>query len=77
VSDSSRQFPPNLLEDALRTIANALTDVVPADAQIHLLNAQRELLLAVAVIIEHNRARASGRPRPRGGATRPSRVELD
>jgi hypothetical protein len=69
-------LPPNLLDDALRLIGGAVTDVVPPEAQVHLLNAQRELLLAIAAIIEHNRARAAGRPRT-PARTAPSRVELD
>jgi hypothetical protein len=69
-------FAPNVLDDALRMIGGAVSDLVPPDAQVHLLNAQRELLLALAIILEHNRARATGKRR---GSTRgkPSRVELE
>jgi len=73
---SSGGVPPNLLEDAIRAIGGALSDVVPPEAQSHLIAAQRELLLAFAVIIEHNTSRATGRARTRS-ARRPSRVELD
>ena len=76
MSDNGWTFPPNMLDDALRMIGGAVSDVVPADAQVHLFNAQRELLLAIAVIIEHNRSRATGTPRKRAGS-KPSRVELD
>jgi hypothetical protein len=54
---------------------SAMKDVVPAEAQTHLLNAQRELLTALFLIYEHQvgarrpepptskRSRASRRPR--------------
>ncbi len=73
---------PKLLSDAARILANSLGEIVPAEAQLHLLNAQRELLLAIAVIIEHNSGRTPRHPRARKtGSTpasrRPKRVELD
>lgn len=72
-----------LLEDASRLVGTSLSEFVPPDAQLHLLAAQRELLLAVAAIIEHNRHRTvrSPRRRPPGKRTRrtrrPTRVELE
>jgi hypothetical protein len=74
---------PKLLSDAARLLANSLGELVPPEAQLHLLNAQRELLLAIAVIIEHNSGRTPRRPRARSKSTstpttrRPKRVELD
>jgi hypothetical protein len=73
---------PKVLSDAARLLANSLGELVPPEAQLHLLNAQRELLLAIAVIIEHNSGRTPRRPRPRKTTTtpasrRPKRVELD
>jgi hypothetical protein len=73
---------PKLLSDAARMLANSLGEIVPPEAQLHLLNAQRELLLAIAVIIEHNSGRTPGRPRARRkgsspASRRPKRVELD
>jgi hypothetical protein len=73
---------PKLLSDAARLLANSLGELVPPEAQLHLLNAQRELLLAIAVIIEHNSGRTPRRPRTRKTRTtpatrRPKRVELD
>ena len=64
-------FPPKVL-----------VELVPPEAQLHLLNAQRELLLAIAVIIEHNSGRSPRRPQARGSARkpasrRPKRVKLD
>ena len=49
-----RVFPTGLVEDALRGVAGAVKEVVPIDAQLHLLAAQRELVLAVAALIEHH-----------------------
>lgn len=74
--------PARWLSDAGQLLSASLNEVVPPEAQRHLINAQRELLLAVALTIEHNAARASGTPRAarkRGSRARrrPSRVELD
>jgi hypothetical protein len=73
---------PKLLSDAARMLASSLGEIVPPEAQLHLLNAQRELLLAIAVIIEHNSGRTPRRPRARKkpstqASRRPKRVELD
>ncbi len=75
--------PTRLVEEATRLVATSLSDFVPPQAQIHLLNAQRELLLAVAVVVEHNSSRISQRGgksatrATRKSRRRPSRVELD
>lgn len=53
-------------------VSHLLTDMVPPSAQVHLLNAQRELITALMLIYEHRMS--SGAPagaRPRRGA--PSR----
>ena len=75
--------PGKIVADVMQLLANALGEVVPPEAQLHLLNAQRELLLALAVIIEHNSTRTPRKPRGRRRAPRaptarrPKRVELD
>lgn len=74
--------PARLVEEAARLVSTSVSDIVPPQAQIHLLNAQRELLLAVAVTIEHNSSRISQRGTPAKRRSRrqrraPSRVELD
>ncbi|MEO8898871.1 MAG: hypothetical protein ABI352_08845 [Candidatus Dormibacter sp.] len=75
--------PGKVVADVMQLLANALGEVVPPDAQLHLINAQRELLLALAVIIEHNSTRTPRQPRGRrrapkqAAARRPKRVELD
>ncbi len=52
-------------------MGNLLTDMVPPSAQVHLLNAQRELITALVLIYEH-RVTTGGAP-TRGGRTRPAR----
>ena len=58
---------------------HALTDMVPPSAQVHLLNAQRELITALMLIYEHRvsamppeaaRAKRAGERSPRRPATR-------
>jgi hypothetical protein len=68
--------PCRLLGDAGHLMGSTVNELLPPDAQIHLLNAQRELLIAVKLTIEHHRRqRASadgGGPR-----RRPVRVEVE
>ena len=50
-------------------MGSTVNELLPPDAQIHLLNAQRELLLAVKATVEHHRrhreaADAAARRRP-------------
>ena len=47
-------------------VAHLLSDMVPPAAQVHLLNAQRELITALMLIYEH---RATATPRGRRRAT--------
>ncbi len=76
--------PSRVLGEAAHLLASSLNEIVPPEAQLHLLNAQRELLLAIAVIIEHNSGRTPRSPRGHSAkstatpaARRPKRVELD
>ena len=69
MTEACRVCPARLAEDAGHLLGVTLSDVVPPEAQVHLLNAQRELLLAVKVTIEHHRrhreaADAAARRRP-------------
>jgi hypothetical protein len=84
VTEACAACPSKLVGDAARLLAGSFTEFVPPDAQLHLLNAQRELLLAVVAIIEHNSTRtvqrpgAAGRTTAKGSTrTRPERVQLD
>jgi hypothetical protein len=73
----------HFLDEAGRLLGASFNDMVPAEAQKHLSNAQRELLLAVALTLEHNARRGAPTPaRSRRGSAgagrrRPSRVELE
>ena len=65
MTESNWSVPVRLLEDLARSLGHSVSEVVPGEAQLHLLNAQRELLLAVAITIEHNTARRHDEPAPR------------
>lgn len=65
MTESNWSVPVRLLEDLARSLGHSVSEVVPGEAQLHLLNAQRELLLAVAITIEHNTARRHAEPAPR------------
>jgi hypothetical protein len=54
-------------------VGHLLSDMVPPAAQVHLLNAQRELITALMLIYEHRvtSTRGGGRRAPAGGARRP------
>jgi len=91
MSDACRACPARLVDDAARLLGTSLNELVPPEAQRHLLIAQRELLLALAATIEHHARSSEGEPaegepaspggkRTRGGtrrSRRPSRVELE
>ena len=92
MSDAYRARATRFVDDASRILGTSLGDLIPPDAQRHLLNAQRELLLAVAAMIEHHTqtppasepatkgARGRGTKRKRGETARsrrPSPVELE
>jgi hypothetical protein len=89
---TNRLDPTKLVEDATRLVGSSLGDLIPPAAQRHLLNAQRELLLAVAALIDHHMqssdesdepeegAKGRGGKRTRAGtgrSRRPARVELE
>ena len=88
MSEACRACPTRLVDEASRILGTSFSDIVPPEAQRHLLIAQRELLLALAAMIEHHTQRpeeattstAGGGKRSRSGTTRsrrPSRVELE
>jgi hypothetical protein len=92
MTDACRVCPARFVDDASRILGTSLGDLVPPEAQRHLLNAQRELLLAVAAMIEHHTqhapageppttgTRGKGAKRTRGEtgrSRRPSPVELE
>ena len=64
-----------LINELGSRVSHVLSDMVPPAAQVHLLNAQRELLLAVKVTVEHHlRQRAAADAAER---RRPVRVEVE
>ena len=82
MTDGAFLTPARIVEEA----GHLLSEIVPPQAQTHLLNAQRELLLAVAITVEHNASRRPTRPRTAAkrrtkqasaAPRRPSRVELE
>ncbi len=88
VTEACRACPTRLVDEASRILGTSFSDIIPPEAQRHLLIAQRELLLALAAMIEHHTQRpeeatepaAGGRKRSRSGTARsrrPSRVELE
>jgi hypothetical protein len=68
--------PCRLLGDAGQLVGSTVNELLPPDAQIHLLNAQRELLLAVRLTVDHHRRQ---RAADDGAAARrrPVRVEVE
>ena len=50
-------------------VGHLLSDMVPPAAQVHLLNAQRELITALMLIYEHRVTSAPGSGRRRAAAT--------
>lgn len=78
--------PARLAQGATQLLGAGFSEIVPPEAQRHLLNAQRELLLAAMVTIQHNTSRGTPTPTPRGRKRKaaapkrprqPSRVEID
>lgn len=68
--------PCRLLGDAGQLMGSTVSELLPPDAQIHLLKAQRELLIAVKLTVEHHRRQRAAAD---GAATRrrPVRVEVE
>jgi hypothetical protein len=64
-------------------INSAIKDVIPPEAQIHLLNAQKELLTALFLIYEHQvggrrqTPQKSARRRARAARSRATRIQVD
>ncbi len=70
--------PGKIAVDAAQLAGSAFGELVPPEAQIHLLNAQRELFMALKVTIEHHARRSQSEERTaRREARRPVKVELE
>ena len=61
-----------LVSELATRMGNLVSDMVPPSAQVHLLNAQRELITALVLIYEH-RVTTGAEERPRRGAARAAR----
>ncbi|HYM96003.1 MAG TPA: hypothetical protein VET26_01770 [Candidatus Sulfotelmatobacter sp.] len=64
-----------LINEMGSRVSHLLSDMVPPSAQVHLMNAQRELITALMLIYEHRVAgpeggRPAGRGRTRAAQTR-------
>jgi hypothetical protein len=57
-------------------LGSVVRDVIPPDAQHHLLNAQRELLTALVLIYEHQAGSRRSTTRRRSAARRPTRPRV-
>ncbi|HEX3507822.1 MAG TPA: hypothetical protein VHW94_05480 [Candidatus Dormibacteraeota bacterium] len=63
-----------LINELGSRVTHVVSDMVPPAAQVHLLNAQRELITALMLIYENRvTAPAPGRPRSRAAAARTPR----
>ena len=65
-----------MLGEAGQLLCHSMSDIVPPEAQVHLVNAQRELLLALKATVEHHLHSQEEREE-RARRRRPVRIELD
>jgi hypothetical protein len=69
--------PGRFAAEAAQVAGSAFGELVPPEAQVHLLNAQRELFMALKVTIEHHARREQAEEkRARREARRPVKVEV-
>jgi hypothetical protein len=59
--------------ELLGTLAHQLDDILPAEARLHLIRAQRELLLAAVAVLEHHQEKSPAEPERR----RVRKISLD
>ncbi len=59
-----------LINELATRMGNLLSDMVPPSAQVHLLNAQRELITALVLIYENRVTSGTGTRTGRSGGTR-------
>ena len=65
-----------MLGDAGQLFGSTVNELVPPEAQVHLMNAQRELLLAVKATVDHH-VRAEQDRDVRRQRRRPVKVDLE
>lgn len=70
--------PGRIASEAAQLAGTAFSELIPPEAQVHLVNAQRELFLAVKATIEHHAQHAQTEERrARREARRPVKIELE
>lgn len=69
--------PARVLGDAGHLLGSAMNDMVPPEAQVHLLNAQRELVLALTVTLDHHIRRQQAQSGDAARRRRPAKVEIE
>jgi hypothetical protein len=84
VNEACQLCPARIAQSATNLLGVSLGEIVPPEAQRHLMNAQRELLLALLVTIDHNATRVNRSPaksarkrRAKAAPRRPKRVDLE
>ena len=68
--------PARVLGDAGELLGSAVNELVPPEAQVHLINAQRELLLAMTLTLEHH-LRHTKAAQERARRRRPAKVDIE
>lgn len=75
-AEQCRACPGRLAADAASLLGSTVNELLPPEAQVHLWNAQKELLLALTITLDHHmRTRRDGAQRRE--SRRPVRVELE
>ena len=70
--------PGRVAAEAAQLAGTAFSELIPPEAQVHLVNAQRELFLALKVTIEHHARHVHSEERKaRREARRPVKIELE
>jgi hypothetical protein len=70
--------PGRIAVEAAQMAGTAFGELVPPEAQVHLLNAQRELFMALKVTIEHHARHERAQERhARRESRRPVKVDLE
>lgn len=66
-----------LLGEMATTVAHQLDEILPAEARLHLIRAQRELLLAAVATLEHHQVQQESQPVKRPDRRRVRKISLD
>jgi hypothetical protein len=70
--------PGRIAAEAAQLAGSAFNELLPPEAQVHLINAQRELFLALKVTIEHHARHAQDEERrARRESRRPVKIQVD